>query len=954
MIVLFDKAATNFSTNGLLVLDKYCRSAVISESLNGDYKLDIELTNADNTYTNQVKADMILRAPAPIRETPLVQNLSTYSIYKVTSNTPMRNKPSTSSGKTIRTAKKNWKLIKLSQYNASWYYMSTMSGKTGYVAASHLAYDSERASTAPGYQVIPEQSGDQLFRIVSVSHTLDGVQVAARHISYDLQGNFIRSLSLPNTSGATALDSTLHACMDAHEFEGYSDVTELQTIDATRKNPIDVFFADDGFRKYSADFLRDNYNIYLLRSIGRNRGASIAYRKNMTGMTLTVDAGAVITRIIPVGYDKKGKPIYLDSVYVDSPHIGDYARPRIKELDCKEVKVGSGYANTAAVKAKLLQLANAEFAKGVDLPTVSASLEFEDLDDAAIAALRTIYMGDEIAIKHDEYGYDLRADVIGYSWDSLLLKYEGVELGDRQIALGNLRIDRDLIPHSGIAAIHFSPGAVDATAVGDDVAYSLDMTDNESVASVAQQYVRNAWITGEQVFKYAAGASTPNPASITVSANLQNVLMDRWQYKDAGGSWVDYPTGDGNATNTATALVVKPGHAVWVGSVCTLRMLTDDANINDTFCLYKVSDGATGDTGATGAAGLHGLTAILSNAAHTLPKATDGTITYTGSGTILRLFEGAAELAYDGAGVNNGTWKVDTTASGITCGSLTDSGNYLTVGNHSAMAGNTASVTFAITGKRANGTAITLSITQTLSVAQQGATGTPAIVLTVYAPNGSVFTNQAGTLLLSAVGYSGANQITSGATYQWKKYTGGSWVTISGATASTLPVSGADVAGLQAYKCEMTYGGVVYSGTITLIDKTDNYQAAISSTGGDTFRNGIGTSAMVCRLWQNGAEADALKSEVISQTAPSSPVTGQMYYKITPSTPQVALMRWSGSAWVDVTTNPTFAHEKSYTWYRRDKDGNPLDSGAAFATGKVIFIDGDDVDLKTIFRCEVA
>ena len=29
------------------------------------------------------------------------------------------------------------------------------------------------------------------------------------------------------------------------------------------------------------------------------------------------------------------------------------------------------------------------------------------------------------------------------------------------------------------------------------------------------------------------------------------------------------------------------------------------------------------------------------------------------------------------------------------------------------------------------------------------------------------------------------------------------------------------------------------------------------------------------------------------------------------------------------------------------------DGGAAFATGKVIFVDGDDVDVKTVFVCEV-
>jgi hypothetical protein len=137
------------------------------------------------------------------------------------------------------------------------------------------------------------------------------------------------------------------------------------------------------------------------------------------------------------------------------------------------------------------------------------------------------------------------------------------------------------------------------------------------------------------------------------------------------------------------------------------------------------------------------------------------------------------------------------------------------------------------------------------------------------------------------------------------------------------------------------------------VDKSDNYQADIDSTAGDVFKNGIGTTCLICRLWQNGAEVDPLKSTMYSATEPSSPATGDYYYKITTSAPTTALMRYSGSAWVDVTANVTYKHTKTYTWYRRDKNGTPLDGGAAFATGKVIYVDGDDVDAKTVFVCEV-
>src|SRR5699024_11570656 len=71
-----------------------------------------------------------------------------------------------------------------------------------------------------------------------------------------------------------------------------------------------------------------------------------------------------------------------------------------------------------------------------------------------------------------------------------------------------------------------------------------------------------------------------------------------------------------------------------------------------------------------------------------------------------------------------------------------------------------------------------------------GASGANAIVFSVYAPEGTVVINQSGSLALAAVGYDGASEITTGATYQWAKYTGGEWENITGETSSTLSVSG--------------------------------------------------------------------------------------------------------------------------------------------------------------------
>lgn len=109
---------------------------------------------------------------------------------------------------------------------------------------------------------------------------------------------------------------------------------------------------------------------------------------------------------------------------------------------------------------------------------------------------------------------------------------------------------------------------------------------------------RSAWISGEQVFKYAAGSTTASPAQISLAANLQNVTLTKWQYKTSDGEWADYPTTSDNSTITGTTLIVKPSHSIWVGDTASIRIITSDDNVTDTTSIYKVTDGSDGAAGA--------------------------------------------------------------------------------------------------------------------------------------------------------------------------------------------------------------------------------------------------------------------------------------------------------------------------------------------------------------------
>ena len=420
-----------------------------------------------------------------------------------------------------------------------------------------------------------------------------------------------------------------------------------------------------------------------------------------------------------------------------------------------------------------------------------------------------------------------------------------------------------------------------------DTGLTINATADISFALISTgENAKSAWISGEQVFKYTS-AGTVSPAQITLTANLQNVTMGRWQYKNSSGAWTDYPTTSDNASITGTTLIVKPTHAIWVGESATIRISTSDTAIGDTTSIYKVTDGSAGG------AGKDASTVFLTNENITFAANKDGKEAAT--------TKTCKVVAY------TGTTKV-TPVVGTPTGMPT--GMSVTAGSASS---NEVPLTITITANATLGGAgqlngvvnipVTSPVFTTLQIqwskvntGATGAAGENAVVFTVYALNGTTFVNQNGSLPLNVQAYDGNTQISSGATYQWAKYASGAWTNISGATSNSYTVNGSDIASTGTFRCTMTYGGKTYQDVITLVDKTDNYQADIDSTAGDIFKNTVGQTCLICRLWQNGQEVDPLKSTTYSTTAPSSPATGAFYYQIQSNSPTTKLMRYSGSA----------------------------------------------------------
>lgn len=446
-----------------------------------------------------------------------------------------------------------------------------------------------------------------------------------------------------------------------------------------------------------------------------------------------------------------------------------------------------------------------------------------------------------------------------------------------------------------------------------------------------------AWINGEQVFRYNSDGVV-TPSSITLTATTQGVSFTKWQHKNASGAWVDSGV-------SQTSISISPTHPAFNGKdIAVFRIITSDPNVTDEFTLFKVRDGATG---------ISATTVYLTNESVTLPANVSGAVP---AGTSFIVDVGA----FLGASAISPTVTTPTSTHGLPTGmTVTKS----TVGNMQRLTFNVNSASSLGGADRgeinipvvANGIDFTKKLTwaksKTGATGAKGDKGDSAVTFTVYAPNGEVFINQSGTLLLATQAYEGANAISSGATYQWQKFTSGTWQNISGATSSTYEVQGSSVHGAGSFKCVMTYKGSTYQDVITLVDKTDSYSAVCIALAGTTFINAVGETPIICRLFQNGIEVDNDGEPPIGTVAPTNPSSGALWWKVDRTNKTVTLQRYNGTSWVNAPSQ--YQPQYTYTWYRMDRDGNPSEP-TPFKTGKVIFVDGDDVDVKHTFICEVS
>lgn len=299
------------------------------------------------------------------------------------------------------------------------------------------------------------------------------------------------------------------------------------------------------------------------------------------------------------------------------------------------------------------------------------------------------------------------------------------------------------------------PDATAITAATGQITYSITGKDgNGQVFTATKVQTFSKALAGDdakaiqvradkQLITYdGAGNLAPASQSVSFTAYLSNMTGNAtWSVSADGTAIATQDLAEIlTITNNTAALVVSgsAGSFDTEGYEVVTVTVTKDG-ISDSVSIYKISNASNAITG------------ILSNESHVFTADKDGGISdYTGSGSTLRVYQGATELTYNGTAtastdLSNGEWFVSaTSASGIAAGSFTDSGTYLTIGAASSMTANGAQVTHTITGKDSIGTAFSFDKIQSFSKSITGATGANAVTVQLTSNHLTVLYDEAG------------------------------------------------------------------------------------------------------------------------------------------------------------------------------------------------------------------
>lgn len=266
--------------------------------------------------------------------------------------------------------------------------------------------------------IAPTPQGEQAFRINNqVQRKGDRITVKARHVFYDCENLVIADSYAVDLTCEQALNHFNAATDSISPFKMHSDVTGLNTFRCVRKSLGEAI--GTVIERWGGYLVRNNWDISVNKSIGRDLGVTIRYAKNLNELTASYDFSGVATKILPVGKDG----ILLPELYVYS--TVQYSTPYTKAVTISQDINEDDYTTEEEYQAAVIADLRAQAQTLVNktcYPVITYSLKGkpEKVQD----------IGDVIQVIDERIGVNITTQVIGYEWDIITESYANLTFGN--------------------------------------------------------------------------------------------------------------------------------------------------------------------------------------------------------------------------------------------------------------------------------------------------------------------------------------------------------------------------------------------------------------------------------------------------------------------------------------------------------------------------------------------
>lgn len=276
--------------------------------------------------------------------------------------------------------------------------------------------------------------GDQAFRISQPEKTKSKISVRAWHVFYDSENYLIADSYVVDKNCNDALDHLNSATDNTSPFTTISDIGTVNSYRCVRKSLYEAI--QTVLERWGGHLVRDNFNIAIRGTIGRDNGVTVRYAKNLQDISCDEDWTDVVTKLLPVGFDgillnalDSSQSIYMES---DTQYEIPFTKTVSFDQDINEDDFETENDYRQALVDDLTVQAQA-YLDANSVPHVNYSLRanLEKVTD----------VGDTVEVIDSRLGIDIMTNVTAYEYDCILDKYTLVEFGNYRKTLSNFAND---------------------------------------------------------------------------------------------------------------------------------------------------------------------------------------------------------------------------------------------------------------------------------------------------------------------------------------------------------------------------------------------------------------------------------------------------------------------------------------------------------------------------------